>query len=175
MLFLIYIQDAAEAAVTNEEVRREMLSTAADSALDFLLKVLPSLPVPPLDGVKDGMIYHLSNLSLEGFKVRKENIIVEIAGIRASAPPKGKETDETSPNALKLSPQGEVLSEKGSSVGYVSALSSKASSQSLGESSGDEGYFSDDENSQKATELLIIDVRNISAVMDQVIWSFEQT
>jgi len=162
--------DAAEAAVTNEEVRREMLSTAADSALEFLLKVLPSLPVPPLDGVKDGMIYHLSNLSLEGFKVRKENIIVEIAGIRASAPPK-----ETSPNELKIGPQGEVLSEKDSSVGYVSALSSKASSQSLGESSGDEGYFSDDENSQKATELLIIDVKKISAVMDQVIWSFEQT
>ena len=77
------VLDTASSAATDEDARRELLSTATDQALDFLLNILPSMPVPPFDGVKDGVVYHLSNLSLEGFKVRKEDIGVSIAGIRA--------------------------------------------------------------------------------------------
>jgi hypothetical protein len=65
------------------------LSDATDTALDFILRILPSMPIPPFDGVKDGLVYHLSNLSMEGFKVKKENILVEIAGMRATKREKG--------------------------------------------------------------------------------------
>lgn len=77
------VLDTASSAATDEDARRELLSTATDQALDFLLNILPSMPVPPFDGVKDGVVYHLSNLSLEGFKVAKEDIGVSIAGIKA--------------------------------------------------------------------------------------------
>ena len=77
------VLDTASSAATDEDARRELLSTATDQALDFLLNILPSMPVPPFDGVRDGLLYHLSNLSLEGFKVKKEDIGVSIAGIRA--------------------------------------------------------------------------------------------
>ena len=77
------VLDTASSAATDEDARRELLSTATDQALDFLLNILPSMPVPPFDGVKEGVVYHLSNLSLEGFKVAKEDIGVSIAGIRA--------------------------------------------------------------------------------------------
>ena len=116
------VLDTATSAATDEETRHELISSATDSALDFLLNILPSMPVPPFDGARDGVIYHLSNLSLEGFKVKKEDISVEIAGIKTS-----KAEASTPPKAVK------------------------------------------------ATELLIIDVCNISAELDNAVWSFEQT
>ena len=61
-------------AVTDEKARKKLLSDATDTALDFILRILPSMPVPPVDGVKDGLVYHISNLSMEGFKVKKENM-----------------------------------------------------------------------------------------------------
>jgi len=76
--------DDTQSVMTDERARREMISSAGDAALDFLLKILPSMPVPPFDGVREGLVYHLSNLSMAGFKVKKEDIHIEIAGIRAS-------------------------------------------------------------------------------------------
>ena len=94
------VLDTASTAATDEDARRELLSTATDQALEFLLNILPSMPVPPFDGVKDGVVYHLSNLSLEGFKVAKEDIGVSIAGVKAG---KGSELisdmDETKSKA----------------------------------------------------------------------------
>lgn len=76
---------SAESAVSDEKARQQLLSHATDSALDFVLRILPSMPVPDFDGVRDGLLYHLSNLSMEGFKVKKEDIHVEIAGIKTSS------------------------------------------------------------------------------------------
>lgn len=42
------------------------------------------MPVPAIEGVKDGVIYSMSNLSLQGLKIKKESVTVEIAGISAN-------------------------------------------------------------------------------------------
>ena len=127
-----------------------MLSDATDTALDFILRILPSMPVPPMDGVKDGLVYHISNLSMEGFKVKKENIFVEIAGMRATK--KSKEAKmETSEDA-------------------------EGSASSASPSGADTLQIDFDESVEvKATELLIIDVSEISAIFNDAIWGFEQT
>ncbi len=138
--YAIY-KNVAESAVTDENTRKEILSSAADSALDFILRILPSMPIPPFDGVKDGLIYHLSNLSMEGFKVRKEDIKVEICGQLITAADEILERD------------------------YSSAEET------------DEDLVPNipESSSAKASELLIIDVRNISAIFEDAVWSFEQT
>jgi hypothetical protein len=156
--------DTAGNAVTDEKARKELISSATDTALDFVLRILPSMPVPPLDGVKEGLVYHLSNLSMEGFKVKKENIMVEIAGMRAT-------------KHLKMEPS---LSSGdpgwASSSDQLMAQEARRDSQLLSsaDSSFDVGPV-DSEKVIKATELLIIDVRRISAILDGVVWSFEQT
>ena len=116
--------DDTQTAMTDEAARRQLISSAGDTALDFLLRILPSMPVPPFDGVREGLVYHLSNLSMAGFKVRKEDIYIEIAGIQAAT-----QKDDQQPQSREV----------------------------------------------KASELLIIDVRNISATLDDAVWSFEQT
>jgi len=141
------MKDVAESAVSDENARKQMLSKAADSALDFLLRILPSMPVPPFDGVKDGLIYHLSNLSMEGFKVKKENILVEIAGIRTT-----KEKND-----------------------LVKLIDSAETEQQFLTSLDEEKCTSKEQKQIKATELLIIDVKEISAVLEDAVWSFEQT
>lgn len=116
--------DDTQSAITDDNARRELISSAGDSALDFLLKILPEMPVPPFDGVREGLVYHLSNLSMAGFKVKKEDVCIEIAGMRAAAPSTSQQ-----PTIREV----------------------------------------------KASELLIIDIRNISAILDDAVWSFEQT
>jgi hypothetical protein len=115
--------DDTQTAMTDETARRQLISSAGDTALDFLLRILPSMPVPPFDGVREGLVYHISNLSMAGFKVQKEDIYIEVAGIQAAA------------QKLRDTQSREV----------------------------------------KASELLIIDVKNISATIDDAVWSFEQT
>jgi len=117
--------DDTQNAMTDEVARRELISSAADTSLDFLLRVLPSMHVPPFDGVRDGLMYTLSNLSMEGFKVKKEDIYIEIAGISA-------------------------------------------------QKSGD-GSIPQSTRAVKASELLVIDIKNISATLNDAMWSFEQT
>jgi len=109
-----------------------LISGAGDAALDFLLKILPSMPVPPFDGVRDGLVYHLSNLSMAGFMVKKEDIYIEIAGIKAAAAKK---------------------SGSGSNANIPQSQPRRV----------------------QASELLIIDIKNISATLDDAAWSFEQT
>ena len=116
--------DSTGNVMTDEAARRELISSAADTALDFLLRILPSMPVPPFDGVRDGLVYHLSNLSMAGFKVKKEDIHIEVAGIKAVGQNAGSH-----PQSRKV----------------------------------------------KQSELLIIDIKNISATLDDAMWSFEQT
>lgn len=142
--------DTAGSAVTDERARRKLLSKATDTALDFVLKILPSMPVPPFEGVKDGLLYHISNLSMQGFKVRKEDIQIELAGMRA--------TRRASSVRIKSVPSEDSLNASFHSTGSGSAMDVEEVHSTV-----------------KATELLIIDIRNISAVLDGAAWSFEQT
>ncbi|GAX24737.1 hypothetical protein FisN_4Hh295 [Fistulifera solaris] len=137
----------AGTAVTDEKARQQLLSSATDAALDFALRVLPSMPVPPFEGVKDGLIYHISNLSMKGFRVKKEDIHIVLAGMRAT------KRDHRS-----------------------SAISTEDNSSSLlGLTKDDSMEVQELETQVKPTELLIIDIREISAVFDNAEWSFEQT
>lgn len=148
------MQDTAGSAVTDEKARRELVSSATDTALDFVLRILPSMPVPPYDGVRDGLMYHLSNLSMEGFKVRKEDIAVEIAGMRAT---------KNSGPMLELP---EETREKTPDEIYETVIENNELK-----------FIKKEEDPQavKAAELLIIDVRGISAILDDAFWRFEQT
>ncbi len=141
-------KDTAESAVTDEQKRTELISSATDSALDFLLRILPSMPVPPLDGVKDGLLYHISNLSMEGFKVKKEDIFVEIAGISAV-----KKNKNTTTRNLK------------------STDDNSYSNVADGTNQGD----IPNKLSTKSADILVIDIQNISAILEKAFWSFEQT
>jgi hypothetical protein len=136
--------------MTDEQARRQLISSATDVALDFILRILPSMPIPPFDGVKDGLLYHLSNLSMQGFKVKKENILVEVAGMRATK--KVFEYD-------------------------VDTVDARTTDRADSDDSSDEltEVIMSPTSAVKVTELLIIDVRQISAVMDDAVWSFEQT
>ena len=151
----------AESAVTNEEARKEMISSAGDAALDFLLRILPSMSVPPFDGVKDGLVYHLSNISMKGFKVKKENIMVEIAGIRATKHLEKQQSSISDDSAVSADENVVFLD-----FPHNRSVASQMSNQSESEESLK--YV-------KATEVLIIDVKNISAIVEDAIWSFEQT
>ena len=141
------ILDAAGGAVTDERTRRKLLSQATDTALDFLLRILPSMPVPPFEGVNEGLVYCISNLSMEGFKVRKEDIHIELAGMRAT-----RRASSFSAPLIKTSSSGSGVSEGVDSFDVESS-----------------------HGTVKATELLIIEIRNISAILENAKWGFEQT
>lgn len=150
--------DTASGAVSDEKARLKLVSSATDAALDFILKILPSMPVPPFDGVKDGLVYNISNLSMKGFKVRKENIQIEIAGMKATK----KRRSRHRSGRQRVESQGAEPLEQ---LNCVDSIDSASNGLDLGKSKGD----------IKATELLIIDIGNISAILDQTEWSFEQT
>lgn len=145
--------DTAGSAVTDERSRRKLLSQATDTALDFLLRILPSMPVPPFEGVNEGLVYNISNLSMEGFKVRKEDIQIELAGMRATR------------RASSL-----LVRDAGSN-----SLLNGSSEHSRGGSMDMSFDVEEVHTKVKATELLIIDIRNVSALLENAKFSFEQT
>lgn len=157
--------DNAGNALTDEKVRQKLLSDATDTALDFILKVLPSMPVPPVEGVKDGLVYKISNLSMEGFQVRKEDIIVEVAGMRATKKQRVEIEEVLDDPDLELPDWLKPATDGGNNgPGLSTSFDSMEYDTTI------------DENVVvNATELLIIDVRDISAIMNHVDWSFEQT
>ena len=55
-----------EAALTDTSAREQLVHRVTDAALEFLLSVLPNLPVPPIEGVRDGVAYNISELDLTG-------------------------------------------------------------------------------------------------------------
>jgi len=173
--------DTAGNAVTDEKARRKLVSSATDTALDFILKILPSMPVPPFNGVREGLVYHVSNLSMEGFKVKKEDIVVEIAGMRATQKPR---TPKTSRKKIKSAANG--TEEKPSWMGQPTSDGTDQGIPAVGRTESTDSSDSlqivnlpTDEYGVplkvKATELLIVDVKRISAILDNAVWSFEQT
>jgi hypothetical protein len=173
--------DTAGNAITDEKARSALLSSATDTALDFILRILPSMPVPPFDGVKDGLVYQISNLSMEGFKVKKDNIVVEIAGMRATKkgkPPKNTMSSESGHASFESDPG--VQDNDSLAISRTASTDSDARSRtesadsSIMEMEMDTSW-SNEGQAVKATELLTIDVREISAVFNDAVWSFEQT
>jgi hypothetical protein len=160
-----FLQDNAGNAISDEKARAKLLSDATDTALDFILRILPSMPIPPFDGVKDGLVYHISNLSMEGFKVKKENILVEIAGMRATKKAKSPRITEISSESGS---QSDIFEDAVSFVRTESSVSTESSTMDL-------NTVVDDNVVVKATELLIIDVRDVSAIFNDAMWGFEQT
>lgn len=151
--------DTAGGVVTDEIKRRQVVSQAIDTALDFILRILPSMPVPPFEGVRDGLLYNISNLSMAGFKVKKEDIMIELAGMRAL-----KRSNTSQPDMTKAS----------NGVDNINGDASAAINFAVGESE-DSMEIEEIKDEVNASELLIIDVRGISAVLDDTEWSFEQT
>lgn len=139
------------------------MSSATDVALDFILRILPSMPIPPFDGVKEGLLYHLSNLSMQGFKVKKENILVEVAGMRATKTKSSSDKSRFGYNDVALDTRGRSLN--GSEGMDIDAIGTGEVPE----------IIMSPTSSIKATELLIIEVKEISAVLDDALWSFEQT
>jgi len=45
----------AELALTDGTARQRLVNQMTDSALDFLLDYLPSMPIPPISGLKEGV------------------------------------------------------------------------------------------------------------------------
>ncbi|GMI01591.1 hypothetical protein TrLO_g10221 [Triparma laevis f. longispina] len=133
--------------VNDDQARRNMVAKATDSALEFLLTVLPSVEIPKLEGVKDGNMFSIENLSMEAFKLRKEDIDVQIAGISTNAYAAANNT-----NADKSE------SEAGVEVDGENYIEPAVM---------DEGV--------PATELLVIKVDNIQASLEGIKWSFGQT
>ena len=158
-----HLLDTAGGAVTDESKRRQLVSSAIDTALDFILRILPSMPVPPFEGVRDGLLYNISNLSMAGFKVKKEDIIIELAGMRAL-----KRSNSSKPSGSTPAEDEQSVSESG--------MGSEAE-RDVTEVVGTTDTMEIEEITQdvNAAELLIIDVRRISAVLDDTEWSFEQT
>ena len=148
--------DTAGGAVTDESKRRKLVSNAIDTALDFILRILPSMPVPPFEGVRDGLLYNISNLSMAGFKVKKEDIMIELAGMRA--------LKRSSSSASSTSNKGDEISNETSNADFSFAVDSN-----------DTMEIEEIKQEVNAAELLIIDVRRVSAVLDDTEWSFEQT
>ena len=159
--------DTAGNAVTDERARQELFSSATDIALDFMLRILPSMPVPPFDGVKDGLVYNLSNLSMAGFKVKKEDIVVSIAGMGATKKAESGRGDSQNFDS-NVHKEGLIR------MNEIPAIESRKLDNYLDVVDPVWGP-QDIPTIAKATELLIIDVQRISAILDDAVWEFEQT
>ena len=58
--------------------RADLVDRANDAALDFLLRHLPAMPVPPVDIEKDGILYAVHNLNLSKFQLAKKDVRVDV-------------------------------------------------------------------------------------------------
>jgi hypothetical protein len=93
---------------------------------------------------------------MRGFKVRKEDITIELAGMRAT------QKMSTQPSTEK----------NAATDGRHSASYDNIDSPNIRENSLE---IKATRHRVKATELLIIDIRRISALLNDASWSFEQT
>ncbi|CAM9886489.1 unnamed protein product, partial [Sphacelaria rigidula] len=73
-----YLLDTAERAMTDAEARAQLLDGIKDSTVDFLLEYLPHIEVPPISGTSTRVGYAITNLDLSGFRLRKEDVKVEL-------------------------------------------------------------------------------------------------
>jgi hypothetical protein len=68
----------AEGVLTNAEARSQLVNETKDRVLEFLLENLPTMTVPDIQGVKDDVQFAITGLDMSGFKLRKEDVKVEV-------------------------------------------------------------------------------------------------
>lgn len=104
----------AENAFLDGSARQRLINQLTDSALDFLLDYLPSMPIPPITGLKEGVEYTFSDMDMSGFRLHKEDVEVTV---REMVPGAGSNENHQAPGTP--SKEDEVL------VLYVRHISSE--------------------------------------------------
>ncbi len=66
--------ELSEKAWEDEDARSELFLKISDVFLEFLLKSLPAVAIPPISGVDDDVAYTIDGLDMSGFVIEKENV-----------------------------------------------------------------------------------------------------
>merc|ERR1719210_613984 len=64
----------AEGALTNAEIREQLVSQLKDTCLDFILKILPAIHIEKVTGHDNGCDWEINDISFTDFSFRKENV-----------------------------------------------------------------------------------------------------
>eukprot|EP00903_Cladosiphon_okamuranus_P011757 g11052.t1 len=75
------ILETAEKAITDVDARTRLLDGIKDSTVEFLLEYLPHIEVPPISGSSSRVGYAITNLDLSGFRLRKEDVEVQLVDL----------------------------------------------------------------------------------------------
>lgn len=67
-----------ESAVTSDEARQRLVSNMLDICLDFMLRVLPGIKIPQIEGTYREIWWEVKNLDMAGIKFRKENVKITL-------------------------------------------------------------------------------------------------
>ena len=62
--------------------RQKFLNTVKDMAMDFLIKQLPAVQIPPIEGIADRLQFGIDNLDLSSFVIKKEHVHVRIGDFK---------------------------------------------------------------------------------------------
>ena len=73
--------DYGEQVVSDGDARALFISKAKDAALDFALRQLPSIVIPPITAEKDGIAYSLGAIDMSSFKILKEHVSVQLGDL----------------------------------------------------------------------------------------------
>ncbi|CAM9136355.1 unnamed protein product [Scytosiphon promiscuus] len=71
----------AEKAISDADARTQLLDGIKDSTVDFLLEYLPHIEIPPISGTSSRVGYAITNLDLSGFRLRKEDVEVQLVDL----------------------------------------------------------------------------------------------
>jgi hypothetical protein len=66
--------ELADRAWEDEEARAALVIKLSDISLEFLLKSLPAIAIPPISGVDNDVAYTIDGLDMSGFVLDKQNI-----------------------------------------------------------------------------------------------------
>merc|ERR1712039_213541 len=67
-----------EGAVTNAEAREAFVGHLKDTALDFILKILPAINIEQVGGNDNGCEWEISDISFTDFSLKKENVHIAL-------------------------------------------------------------------------------------------------
>ena len=73
-----HLAELSDKAWEDEASREELFSKVSDTFLEFLLKSLPAVGIPPISGVDDDVAYTIDGLDMSGFVIEKENVNIEV-------------------------------------------------------------------------------------------------
>lgn len=58
--------------------RQKFVNSIKDMAMDFLIKQLPSVQIPPIEGIADRLQFGIDNLDLSSFLIHKEDVHMKL-------------------------------------------------------------------------------------------------